>query len=81
MPKQALFGLNLVDSSVLIFAQIVVFPDRFRPPVARSDRYKSVRDVFALLACLCVQVILMNRDEQLFMSAMAAYSRGEKIIE
>eukprot|EP00904_Undaria_pinnatifida_P001103 jgi/Undpi1/10994/HiC_scaffold_30.g13295.m1 len=27
------------------------------------------------------QVVLMNRDEQLFMSAMAAYSRGEKIID
>ena len=27
------------------------------------------------------QVVLMNRDEQLFMSAMAAYSRGEQIIE
>ena len=27
------------------------------------------------------QVVLMNRDEQLFLSAMAAYGRGEKIIE
>ncbi|CBJ29877.1 conserved unknown protein [Ectocarpus siliculosus] len=26
-------------------------------------------------------VVLMNRDEQLFMSAMAAYSRGDKIID
>lgn len=83
-------GTSLVALN-LVLAQVVVFLHRSRLPVARGGRYSGIVGpscvcvTFTLLSCarvcVCVQVVLMNRDEQLFMSAMAAYSRGEKIIE